>query len=134
MIQGAKSPLVKPESAFEVEVDVARNIARTRFSGNITAAQLEAGAGRLEEALFKMRVGFVVLADLTGLESMGLDCAPPLARIMDLCKARGVRRVIRVIPDPAKDIGLNILSLIHYRGEVQIVTCATMAEGERALA
>jgi hypothetical protein len=41
--------------------------------------------------------------------------------------------VVRVIPDPHKDIGLNILSLFHYRRGVRIVTCETLEEAMRAL-
>jgi hypothetical protein len=44
-----------------------------------------------------------------------------------------VEAVVRVIPDPQKDIGLNILSLFHYRRRVRIVTCATLGEAMKAL-
>jgi hypothetical protein len=81
----------------------------------------------------QMRTGFTVLVDLSGLENMALDCVPYLSKIMDLCKAQGVGLVVRVIPDPTKDIGLNILSLIHYRGKVRIVTCDTLAEAEKLM-
>jgi hypothetical protein len=64
---------------------------------------------------------------------MDLDCVPHLARIMDLSRARGVGTVVRIIPDRDKDIGFNILSIIHYRRDVQIITCETPAEAERAL-
>jgi anti-anti-sigma regulatory factor len=84
--------------------------------------------------LAQVRPGFAVLADLSGLEAMDVECGPHIAKIMDLCKARGVSLVVRVMPDPKKDIGLNILSLVHYRGKVKIVTCATRAEAEHALA
>jgi len=40
---------------------------------------------------------------------------------------------VRVIPDSNKDIGLNILSLFHYRHQPQVVTCKNMAEAARAL-
>jgi hypothetical protein len=53
---------------------------------------------------------------------------------MDLCNKHGIEMVVRVIPDPQKDIGLNILSLFHYRRRVRIVTCKTLAEAMRALA
>jgi hypothetical protein len=42
--------------------------------------------------------------------------------------------VVRVIPDPQKDIGLNILSLFHYRKRVRIVTCETLDEARKVLA
>ena len=116
-----------------MEVDVARNRVYTRYSGNVTAAVMEAGAQRVEALLPQLRPGFAVLADLSGLELMELECGLHIARIMDLCKAHGVAMVVRVIPDQKKDIGLNILSLVHYRGKVRLVTCETLAEAEKIL-
>jgi hypothetical protein len=40
---------------------------------------------------------------------------------------------VRVIPDSRKDIGLNIMSLFHYRRGVRIVTCETLAEAHTIL-
>jgi hypothetical protein len=42
--------------------------------------------------------------------------------------------VVRIIPDPRKDIGLSIMSVFHYRRGVRIVTCETLAEALSALA
>ena len=56
------------------------------------------------------------------------------AAYVDLCNKQGIEMVVRVIPDPQKDIGLNILSLFHYRRRVRIVTCATLEEAMKALA
>jgi hypothetical protein len=52
---------------------------------------------------------------------------------MDLCDQHGVGLVIRVIPDPAKDIGLNILSIFHYPHHPRTVTCKAMNEAARLL-
>ena len=121
------------KTALEVEVDTASNVLHTRYLGKLAATHMKIGVQQFELLLPQLRAGFAVLADLTGLEAMELDCAPHLARIMDLCKAHGVGLVVRIIPDPHKDIGMNILSLIHYRGKVRIVTCSTLTEGEQAL-
>jgi hypothetical protein len=34
---------------------------------------------------------------------------------MDLIDQHGVSFVVRVIPNPKQDIGMNILTLFHYR-------------------
>ncbi len=122
---------MKPK--FEAILDPARNIVRTHYRGNLTAVDLQAAVAQIEGQLAGVQPGFTVLADFSELESMDLDCAPYLSRIMDRCRTQGVRTVIRVIPDPAKDIGINILSIIHYRGKVTIATCATLAEAETKL-
>jgi ABC-type transporter Mla MlaB component len=124
---------MKSKPVFDLEVDATRNLVRLRYCGNVTAVEMQACARQAGALMPQMKVGFTVLVDLSGLENMALDCVPYLSKIMDLCKAQGVGLVVRVIPDPTKDIGLNILSLIHYRGKVRIVTCDTLAEAEKLM-
>jgi hypothetical protein len=54
-------------------------------------------------------------------------------RMMDMCNEKGVEMIVRVIPDPHKDIGFSILSLFHYHRQVRIVTCATLDEALKVL-
>jgi hypothetical protein len=60
-------------------------------------------------------------------------CAPEIGKLMELCAQKGVGTLVRVIPDPRKDIGLNILSLFHYGPRVRAVTCQTMSEAAELL-
>ena len=41
--------------------------------------------------------------------------------------------VVRVIPDPHRDIGMTIMSIFHYRGGTQIFSCETLAQAEQLL-
>jgi len=41
--------------------------------------------------------------------------------------------VVRVIPDPHKDIGLNILSQFHYGPQIKLATFESLAEAFSAL-
>lgn len=88
----------------------------------------------LEGILKDLEDGFVVLTDLSRLESMDVKCTADLSRVMELYGNRHVSAVIRIIPDPARDIGFSILSLFHYPASVRIVTCSDAAEAERYLA
>ena len=74
-----------------------------------------------------------LLADLTALESMDVGCAPFIEKAMDLCNEKGASIVVRVIPDPHRDIGMQIMSIFHYGSDVQIVTCETLAEAIKML-
>jgi len=74
-----------------------------------------------------------MLTDLSGMASMDIACMPFIKNNMDFCNRRGISKVVRVIPDPEKDIGLNILSLFHYRRGIAIVTCANLEEAKEAL-
>jgi hypothetical protein len=124
---------VTSPTPFEIEVDLGRNLARTHYRGNVSAADMQQGVQQVEAILPQLRPDFIVLADLSELDVMEIECGPHIAKIMDLCKAHGVGMVVRIIPDPKKDIGMNILSLVHYRGQVKIVTCETRAEAEKLL-
>jgi hypothetical protein len=120
-------------ASIELQVDAARNLIRIRYRGHVTPSDMQTGLAGVESLLSQLRADFTLLTDLSGLDSMDLDCVTHLTKLMDRIRAGGVRTVVRVVPDPAKDIGFKILSIIHYRRGVRIVTCETLAEAERAL-
>ncbi len=120
-------------AAFTIQPDASRNLMRLTFFGHVGADAMETCSGQVELLLPELLPGFRVLTDLTGLESMDLDCVRHLTRIMDQFRIKGAGTVVRIIPDPSKDIGFNLLSIIHLRPNVTIVTCRTRAEAERAL-
>src|SRR5258705_151033 len=70
--------------------------------------------------LADLNAGFRLLTDLGRLDSLAPDCAPIIGRMMELFDQKGVGLVVRVIPDPTKDFGMNILSLFHYRSRPRI--------------
>jgi len=121
------------KASFEIQLDAPRNLLRIRFWGHVTAAKMQNYLATAESHLPQMRAGFTLLTDLRELEEMDLDCVTALTKVMDRMRAGGVGLVVRIVPDPNKDIGLKILSIIHYRRGVRIVTCETLAEAERAL-
>jgi hypothetical protein len=71
---------------------------------------------------------------MTDLESMELAAVPHIEAIMNLCDEKGVSLVVRVIPHPKRDIGLQILSHFHYAPDVRIATCTSMDEAIKRLA
>jgi hypothetical protein len=103
------------------------------YFGHITAAVMEEHAVEAGSVISKMKPGFTVLSDLTNLESMDPDCVPWLSRVMDQFNRSLVGHIIRVIPDPKKDIGLGILSLFHYTRAVPINTVTTLEEALRLI-
>lgn len=118
---------------YHYEIDQAANLLQLRYSGQVDAAQTQLCAKECEAVVQKLRPGFRLLTDLSQLERMDLACVPHIKRMMDLCNKAGVELVIRVIPDPRKDIGLNIMSLFHYRKRVRIVTCERLEEARKLL-
>ena len=121
------------EKTFSVEIDHAANLIVIRYRGRVGAAEVRECAAEIAARLAEIAPGFRLLADLTGLEAMDIDSAPDIERIMKLCNEKGVDVVVRVIPDPRRDIGLQIMSYFHYGPEVRIVTCATVDEAMNIL-
>jgi hypothetical protein len=118
---------------FEAKVDLERNVVRTRFFGDVTAAGMQDAVARVEAVLQNLKPGFSGFADFRDITSMGLDCVPQLTHIMDLCREHGIGLIVRRLPEPTRDIGINILSVVHYRGKVRTVTVDTVEEAESAL-
>jgi hypothetical protein len=118
---------------FELQIDVPKNLARLTYGDCVKPDELRLCAEEFEARLPELSAGFRLLTDLTGLEAMDVGCAPYIKAIMELCNARGIGLVVRVIPDPKKDIGLSIMSLFHYRRDLRILTFETVAEAVAAL-
>src|SRR6266567_1200115 len=102
-------------------------------SKRVTAEQAKLAARRVRELLQDVAPGFRVLADYRWLESMDSAAARHIAEIMDVLAEKGVALVTRVIPDPRKDIGLNILSQFHYGPQIQIATFETLADALQSM-
>ena len=99
---------------YAVELDRSKRLLVISAAQKVTAEEANMVAQRIREVLQDVAPGFRVLADFRGLESMDSAAAPHIAKIMDALAEKNVASVTRVMPDPHKDIGLNILSQFHY--------------------
>ncbi len=115
------------------EVDQPQRMLVIRYHGVVSADETEKGLEEIRAGLSRLQSGFRLLADLTELESMDVACAPFIEKAMDMCNEKGASMVVRVIPDRRRDIGLQIMSVFHYRGDVQILTCETLAQAKEIL-
>ncbi len=118
---------------FLATTNKTKQLLHLSYIGHVTAEDLAPGREELSALLADLPAGFRLLTDLGRLESMDLACATELGRTMELCDQKGVGLVVRVVPDPKKDIGLSILTLFHYHHRVQAVTCQSMEEAARLL-
>jgi hypothetical protein len=118
---------------YSVEIDRSKRLLVINALQRVTAEEAKLVAQQVRELLHDAAPGFRVLADFRWLESMDPAAAPHVARIMDALAEKGVSSVTRVMPDPHKDIGLNILSQFHYGPEIQIATFETLADALQSL-
>src|SRR6266508_3269269 len=119
---------------YLVEIDRSKRLLVINGLQRVTAEQAKLAAQQVRELLRDVTPGFRVLADFRWLESMDSAAARHVAEIMDVLAERGVASVTRVMPDPHKDIGLNILSQFHYGPEIQIATFQTLADALQSMA
>jgi anti-anti-sigma regulatory factor len=118
---------------YAVELDQSKRLLVISATRRVTAEEVNAVAQRVRELLQDVTPGFRVLVDFRWLESMDSAAALHLAKIMETLTEKGVASVARVVTDPRKDIGLNILSQFHYGPEIQITTFETLADAVQTL-
>ena len=103
------------------------------YIGRVRAEEFQQSREDFLTQLGELSPGFSLLGDFSALESMALECGPELGRMMESVGQAGVGLVVRVIPDPNKDIGMNILTKFHYTRQPRVATCETLSEAARAL-
>jgi hypothetical protein len=118
---------------YSVESNRSKRLLVISAAGRVTKKEVESVALRVREMMKEITPGFRVLTDFRWLERMDPAAAVPLAEIMDALAEKGVAAVVRVVPDPHKDIGLNILSQFHYSPQIKLATFESLAEALSAL-
>lgn len=104
-----------------------------RFIGRVQLEQLQDAREDMTAELGALSPGFRYLVDFSQLDSMGLDCVPEIGKVMELVNEAGASLTVRFIPDPSKDIGMNILTIFHYPKDLKVVNCQNLAEMASAL-
>jgi hypothetical protein len=118
---------------FLVTSNKARQLLYSSYIRRVRADEVRAGREETRALIHELRPGFCSLVDLTQFESLDEGALPELTKIMDLLAESGVGTVVRVIPDPSKDIGLKILSMFHYPRDLKVFTCESMTEAAKYL-
>jgi hypothetical protein len=110
-----------------------RRLLYVSYIGQVHPADFTRQQPDLEALLAELSPDFRVLVNLSEMEAMDLECMAEIGRTMELIDRSGVGLIVRVIPDPAKDIGLNIFSIFHYPHRPQIATRKSMTEAGELL-
>jgi hypothetical protein len=118
---------------YSVEADRAKRLIIIGAAGRVTAQEVKQVAQQVREIVKDAPPGFHVLTDFRWLEAMEPASAYYIGEIMDALAAKEVGSIVRVVPDPHKDIGLNILSQFHYGAKVRVLTLESLAEALQLL-
>lgn len=118
---------------YAVELDRSKRLLVISAVQRVTAEEANRAAQQIRDRLRDVAPGLHVLADFRWLKSMDPGAAPHIAEIMDALSEKDVSSVTRVMPDPRKDIGFNILSQFHYGPDVAIATFETLADAVQSI-
>lgn len=118
---------------IRVSYDSTLNAVVIVFSDQVDITQAEQSYIDIQKATPKHGKGFKILTDLSKVESMEPGVRAAIKKSMDFFNQNGVTEVIRIIPDPSKDIGFSIMSLFHYSKDVQILTVSSFEEASAYL-
>jgi hypothetical protein len=110
-----------------------RRLLYISYIGQVRPADFTRQQPDMEALLAELPQDFRVLVNLSELEAIDLECITDIGRTMELIDRSGVGLIVRVIPDPAKDIGLNIFSIFHLPHRPQIATRKSMMEARELL-
>jgi hypothetical protein len=110
-----------------------KQLLNIRFIGQVQPDDFQSAREELTTELGELSLGFSYLVDFSQLESMTLDCVPEMGRTMELIGQAGASLVVRYIPDPSKDFGMNILTIFHYSPHIRVVNCQKLDEVAKAL-
>lgn len=119
---------------FLITCNTAKQLLLMSYCDRVTVKELKTARNDLKAMLTELAPGFKVLADFSRLEKMSVDCAEEIGIGMELIDQHDVSLVVRVFPDPRKDIGLNILTVFHYKKRPRIETRKTITEAAKLLA
>jgi hypothetical protein len=109
-------------------VDNSGHVLTITYGRRVGRAETRAALRTLEELAPRLKPGFILLSDLTMLDSMEEDCAEDIGAMAEVLDRHGIATIVRVIPDPTKDIGLNIISMFHFHLPVKVHTRDNLAE------
>lgn len=103
------------------------------YVGAVTPAQINEACADMRTLAADLPPDFRLLADFSNLDFMDPECANEIGRMMEFLDQCGIGLIVRVIPDPRKDIGLNILAAFHYPHHPRVITCDSLADALREL-
>jgi hypothetical protein len=116
-----------------VTINKAKRLLYLAYIGEVCFQEMKKVREDMPELLEHLPPNLRVLGDLERLESMDAASSTEIGKVMEMLDKKGIEMSVRVIPDPSKDIGLNILGLFHYRKKLRVVTCKSMEEAAKEL-
>lgn len=118
---------------FLATTNKSKRLLQLSYIDHVTKVELENGYEELTGLMAEFPQGFRLLADFGRLESIDLNAVDTIGKAMELFEKNGLELVVRLMPDPSKDIGFKIIGIFHYKSRPRVIVCETMVEAIKAL-
>jgi hypothetical protein len=109
-------------------VDEAGRVLALTYSGRIGLKDMLVCFDKVKVLAPRLKPGFLLLSDMSNLESMEPECASILGEMMEFSSSGGVAEIWRVVPDQSKDIGLGLIARFHLHPSVKVQVDPNLAE------
>lgn len=111
-----------------VELNREKNLLHITVSQSFDKKSGEECLASVKSCIKDLKPGFMLLTDLRDVRSVDLSVTPYVKETMEIFNKNKVSKVVRILPEPAEDFGLNIMSIFHYDSKIPIVSCKTFEE------
>jgi ABC-type transporter Mla MlaB component len=111
-----------------------KNLLYLSFLDDVGMIQFSELERRLSSIFRCLEQDFTLLTDLSGVGEIDFACVNQIAELMERTVEAGVGQVLRVVPDPCKDIGFGILAAFHYPKSLPVRVFENLSEAMDALA
>ncbi len=109
------------------------NVLRVAFEGQVGRHDFDEMERDLPSIFRCLQPDFALLTDLSEVKEIEYSCAGAIGKLMEQLVEAGAGRVVRVVPDPRKDIGFGILSAFHYPANLPVQICGDLEEAKELL-
>jgi D-arabinose 1-dehydrogenase-like Zn-dependent alcohol dehydrogenase len=117
----------------KLHYDNDQNVVVLEFEGNVDVAEARKSFDEMGKTIPQKGKGFRLLTDFSKLDTIDLSVKSFIEKAMELFKSQGVTEIIRVIPDPNMEVGMNLISTAHYPKNVKVHTVRSRQEAKKYL-
>ncbi|MFA1611091.1 hypothetical protein [Halobellus rubicundus] len=118
---------------YEIETDSEDNVLYLRFSGSLTADEMQVAAEETVAAAERLDDGFGIINDISTFTPPSPDAAEPIKEAQVELKRMGVGDVVRVVADETSAVTENAFQRRSRQAGYTGKTASSRAEAERKL-
>lgn len=123
----------KPDASYEIRADRSSDTLYLRFSGTLTADELQTAAEETVAAAERLDDGFGIINDISEFTPPSPEAAKPIKEAQVKLKEMGVGSVVRVVAEETSAVTENAFQRRSRKAGYEGKTAHSVAAAERKL-